>query len=83
MDAFRAANQAIGRGIRHRDDWCHYTLMDQRYKTSVNLLSSWVRAGKVEETLLDAQVSRKGFSQQSITYRRLIQNRNTSADDDA
>jgi|GEM_PF-615560 len=82
MDAFRAANQAIGRGIRHRDDWCHYTLMDQRYKTSVNLLSSWVRAGRAEEVPSDGQVGRKGFSQQSVTYRRLSQNRNTSASDD-
>ncbi len=31
MDAFRAANQALGRGIRSREDWCHYWLLDQRY----------------------------------------------------
>lgn len=41
MDAFRAANQALGRGIRHRDDSCTFILMDQRYGTYHTLLSSW------------------------------------------
>ncbi|MFH0748802.1 MAG: helicase C-terminal domain-containing protein [Candidatus Bathyarchaeota archaeon] len=41
MDAFRAVNQAIGRGIRHRDDWCNFILMDQRYQTHQKLLSNW------------------------------------------
>jgi len=52
MDAFKAANQAIGRGIRHRDDWCHFILMDQRYKTYHRLLSNWVLAGGVESTII-------------------------------
>jgi len=41
MDAFRAANQALGRGIRGREDWCHYWLLDRRYAQQVNLVSSW------------------------------------------
>ena len=41
MDAFRAANQALGRGIRHRDDSCTFILMDRRYGTYHALLSSW------------------------------------------
>jgi regulator of telomere elongation helicase 1 len=41
MDAFRAANQALGRGIRHRDDSCIFILMDHRYVTYRSLLSSW------------------------------------------
>jgi Rad3-related DNA helicase len=41
MDAFRAANQAMGRGIRHRDDWCNFILMDHRYHTHQNLISKW------------------------------------------
>jgi len=49
MDAFKAANQAIGRGIRHREDWCQFILMDQRYKTHLKLLSSWALAGGVSE----------------------------------
>jgi DNA repair helicase Rad3 len=41
MDAFRAANQAMGRGIRHRDDWCNFILMDYRYQSHQNLISQW------------------------------------------
>jgi regulator of telomere elongation helicase 1 len=41
MDAFRAANQALGRGIRHRDDRCTFILMDHRYGTYHMLISSW------------------------------------------
>ncbi|MCW4049841.1 MAG: hypothetical protein NWE89_08905 [Candidatus Bathyarchaeota archaeon] len=41
MDAFRAANQSLGRGIRGRDDWCHYWLLDRRYKEQRNLISKW------------------------------------------
>jgi len=41
MDAFRAANQAMGRGIRHRDDWCNFILMDNRYGNNLKLISSW------------------------------------------
>lgn len=49
MDAFKAANQAIGRGIRHREDWCNFMLMDQRYKSHLKMLSSWALAGRVNE----------------------------------
>ncbi len=42
MDAFRAANQAMGRGIRHRDDWCAFLLMDRRYASHQHLLSPWI-----------------------------------------
>ena len=41
MDAFRAANQAIGRGIRGIDDWCHYWLLDRRYAERIQLISKW------------------------------------------
>jgi regulator of telomere elongation helicase 1 len=41
MDAFRAANQAIGRGIRGKEDWCHYWLLDRRYARNVDLISAW------------------------------------------
>jgi Rad3-related DNA helicase len=43
MDAFRAANQALGRGIRSRDDWCHYWLLDQRYAQHSDLISPWAK----------------------------------------
>lgn len=41
MDAFKAANQAMGRGIRHKDDWCNFILMDRRYQTHQKLISQW------------------------------------------
>jgi Rad3-related DNA helicase len=43
MDAFRAANQALGRGIRSRDDWCKYWLLDHRYAQNENLISNWAK----------------------------------------
>jgi len=43
MDAFRASNQALGRGIRSRDDWCHYWLLDQRYVQHQDLISAWAK----------------------------------------
>ncbi len=49
MDAFRAANQAMGRGIRHRDDWCHFYLMDRRYGTYWKFISKWALANGIEE----------------------------------
>jgi DNA excision repair protein ERCC-2 len=48
MDAFRSANQALGRGIRSRDDWCHYWLLDKRYAEHVSLLSKWALGEKPE-----------------------------------
>jgi Rad3-related DNA helicase len=41
MDAFRAANQALGRGIRGIDNWCHYWLLDRRYVNRISLVSPW------------------------------------------
>ena len=49
MDAFRAANQAMGRGIRHRDDWCNFFLMDHRYQTHQKLISKWAVANGVQK----------------------------------
>jgi len=49
MDAFKAANQAMGRGIRHRDDWCNFILMDHRYQTHQTLISSWALVNGVQE----------------------------------
>jgi Rad3-related DNA helicase len=43
MDAYRAANQALGRGIRSRADWCHYWLLDQRYAQHSDLISHWAK----------------------------------------
>ena len=52
MDAFRAANQALGRGIRHRDDWCHFYLMDRRYVTHWRFISKWAVENGMEKISL-------------------------------
>lgn len=49
MDAFRAANQAMGRGIRHRDDWCNFILMDRRYGTHQRLITPWAVVNGIRE----------------------------------
>ena len=49
MDAFRAANQAMGRGIRHRGHWCNFILMDHRYQTHQALISSWALGNGVQK----------------------------------
>ncbi len=48
MDAFRAANQALGRGIRGKDDWCHYWMLDSRYAEHLDLISKWAIGEKPE-----------------------------------
>lgn len=48
MDAFRAANQSLGRGIRGSDDWCHYWLLDRRYAESLKLISRWAQGKEPE-----------------------------------
>ena len=48
MDAFRAANQALGRGIRHRDDSCRFILMDTRYKSNIRMVAQWAISNEVK-----------------------------------
>jgi len=46
IQAFRALNQALGRCIRHRQDWGAILMVDDRYGRNpryVNSLSKWVR----------------------------------------
>jgi Rad3-related DNA helicase len=57
MDAYRAANQSLGRGIRGRDDWCHYWLLDRRYADNLGLITRWaqgdgaeIRGGAAQQT---------------------------------
>lgn len=54
IQAFRAVNQAIGRVVRHKDDWGGVFLLDCRYKEerSKGYLSKWVRNNlKIYESL--------------------------------
>jgi regulator of telomere elongation helicase 1 len=41
--AMRAVNQAVGRAIRHRNDFAAILLFDDRYAGFQNLLSKWIK----------------------------------------
>ncbi|KAG0439549.1 Fanconi anemia group J like protein [Dictyocoela muelleri] len=49
VQAFRAVNQAIGRVVRHINDWGSIFFVDTRYKhlRNVNMISSWARGPNV------------------------------------
>jgi DNA excision repair protein ERCC-2 len=68
MDAFRAANQSLGRGIRGRDDWCHYWMLDRRYYENRNLISKWAMGEKpiIRKTASQAQSTFKKFKDDTI-----------------
>ncbi|XP_046964251.1 Fanconi anemia group J protein homolog [Vanessa cardui] len=46
VHAYRALNQALGRCVRHKDDWGALLLIDSRFEKSQNRehLSSWVKS---------------------------------------
>jgi Rad3-related DNA helicase len=48
MDAYRTANQSLGRGIRGREDWCQYWLLDWRYAENLSQLSRWAQGDGAE-----------------------------------
>ncbi|GIQ86063.1 DNA helicase (DNA repair), Rad3 type, partial [Kipferlia bialata] len=43
LEAFRAVNQAVGRVIRHKDDYGICILADERYESRLDNLPRWVR----------------------------------------
>lgn len=43
LDAIRAVNQAIGRVIRHKDDYGAILLCDSRFKQNTANISKWIR----------------------------------------
>ena len=53
IQAFRALNQALGRCIRHRNDWGAILMVDERYVKNqkyVNNLSKWVRSDVIHHS---------------------------------
>jgi Rad3-related DNA helicase len=68
MDAFRASNQSLGRGIRGKDDWCHYWLYDKRYYQQRNLISKWAQGDGIKRRASQdrKQTSFKKFSDDTI-----------------
>lgn len=39
----KTINQAIGRGIRHKDDWAEIFLVDHRFLSVKNSLADWMK----------------------------------------
>ncbi|KAM3616193.1 uncharacterized protein V6R79_014125 [Siganus canaliculatus] len=67
IQAFRALNQALGRCIRHKNDWGALILVDDRYKNNPNKyitgLSKWVRQlVQHHDTFSNAMQSLAAFS---------------------
>ncbi|XP_073719560.1 Fanconi anemia group J protein isoform X3 [Misgurnus anguillicaudatus] len=67
IQAYRALNQALGRCIRHRNDWGALILVDDRFRTNPNKyitgLSKWVRQlVKHHDTFSGAMQSLESFS---------------------
>lgn len=59
IQAYRAINQACGRGIRHANDYCQIVLLDQRLWNNRHMLSKWVQNGQkisVEEYGADTSI---------------------------
>lgn len=68
IQAYRALNQALGRCIRHRNDWGALILVDDRYRNNPNKyitgLSKWVRQlVQHHDTFHNAMQSLSAFSQ--------------------
>ncbi|KAI3354667.1 hypothetical protein L3Q82_019165, partial [Scortum barcoo] len=68
IQAYRALNQALGRCIRHRNDWGALILVDDRYRNNPNKyitgLSKWVRQlVQHHDTFSNAMRSLVAFSQ--------------------
>uniref|UniRef100_A0A8C2Z9W6 DNA 5'-3' helicase n=1 Tax=Cyclopterus lumpus TaxID=8103 RepID=A0A8C2Z9W6_CYCLU len=68
IQAYRALNQALGRCIRHKNDWGALILVDDRYRNNPNKyitgLSKWVRQlVQHHGTFNDAMESLMAFSQ--------------------
>ncbi|XP_072249263.1 Fanconi anemia group J protein [Leuresthes tenuis] len=68
IQAYRALNQALGRCIRHRNDWGALILVDDRYRNNPNRyitgLSKWVRQlVQHHTTFSNAMQSLVAFSQ--------------------
>ncbi|KAM9852814.1 Fanconi anemia group J protein [Aulostomus maculatus] len=73
IQAYRALNQALGRCIRHRNDWGALILVDDRYRNNPNKyttgLSKWVRQ------LVQHHVTFSNVMQSLVAFTQLQQSR--------
>jgi Fanconi anemia group J protein len=62
LQAFRAVNQALGRCIRHINDYGVIVLLDSRYSHNIAQLSHWLQASvQVNKTVADAVQTLRTF----------------------
>lgn len=62
LQAFRAVNQALGRCIRHINDYGVIVLLDSRYSHNIAQLSHWLQASvQVNKTVADAVQTLRSF----------------------
>jgi Fanconi anemia group J protein len=78
IQAYRAVNQALGRCIRHRNDWGAIILVDDRYfrqpQKYIKGLSKWIRkCYKTYSSYTQAVSSLKEFSNQMKDFNRFQQ----------
>lgn len=69
IQAFRALNQALGRCIRHKNDWGAIVLLDSRFADPKNResLSKWIRNNlEIHQTWDEAVLSLKTFTDQNM-----------------
>lgn len=59
---FKAVNQAIGRSVRHNNDWAEIFLLDVRYRRDMEKISKWCRDGlRAVESFNEVSDEFKGF----------------------
>ncbi|KAL0102854.1 hypothetical protein PUN28_018269 [Cardiocondyla obscurior] len=63
IDAFRAVNQAIGRCVRHKNDWGAVLLIDERYQqpTNINYLPKWIKKNIKSYSDYDLEIELQDF----------------------
>ncbi|XP_011336322.1 Fanconi anemia group J protein homolog isoform X2 [Ooceraea biroi] len=63
VNAFRALNQALGRCIRHKDDWGAVLLVDERFrqKYNTNYLPNWIKSMWLGNDNYDLRVELEDF----------------------
>lgn len=73
IQAYRAINQALGRCIRHKNDWGAIILLEDRFQTqeAIKGLSKWIR-GKVQvhHQFRDGMSSLKQFVQHRLSIQQ-------------
>ncbi|KYN01786.1 Fanconi anemia group J protein like protein [Cyphomyrmex costatus] len=63
VNAFRALNQAIGRCVRHKNDWGAVLLVDKRFEQeqNINYLPKWVKANIKCNQTFDLELELQDF----------------------